>query len=99
MKGNSVASDKALRGKYVFLVLAQAMAFMRESPSRNAVEIRIDSMQELNPTLEMPDDSLFSKPGAVLGRMVTMAHNIIYNFELRDYRDRKSEEASVGTRV
>lgn len=87
-------SDKALRGKYLWLVVAQMMDVLRHGPPREAVEAEIGKLLEWNPELHVPRDEVFVKPGVVLGRIITMAHNAIYNYELGDHRERKSEEAS-----
>lgn len=85
-----MASDKSIRGKYLYLVVAQAMAFMRANPTRLDVEDQIEDLIEGNPTLELPTEEAFARPGALIGRIATMTHNIIYNFELRDHRERKA---------
>lgn len=88
-----MASDKAIRGKYLYLVVAQAMAFMRTRPTRQEVETKIDAALACNVDLMVPTEDVFARPGILLGRLMSMAHNIIYSFELRDYRERKAEEA------
>lgn len=94
-----MASDKAVRGKYLYLAVAQAMAVMRSNPTRLDVEDRIEDIIEANPGLEIPSDEVFTRPGMLLGRISTMAHNIIYNFELRDHRERKAEAAQGTSRI
>lgn len=91
-------SDKAIRGKYLFLVVAQAMAFMRSGPTRLDVEDSIEDIIEAHPDIIIPGDEVFAKPGLLLGRLTNLAHTIIYNFELRDYRERKAGESEEAAR-
>lgn len=93
-----MTSDKAIRGKYLFLVVAQAMAVMRAKPTRLDLEDAIEDLIDSNPYLEMPTEEVFARPGVLIGRIATMTHNIIYNFELRDHRERKagSVEETAG---
>lgn len=82
-----MASDKALRGKYLFLVTQHAMEKMREKPSKAELEQEIARL-EAGVQL-VPNEDLFSQTGVLLGRLAGMAYKIIHNFELRDHADRK----------
>lgn len=93
-----MTTDKALRGKYLYLVVAQAMASLRKCPTKLELEDQVEDLIEANPGLLLPTDELYSKPGALLGRIATMAHNMIYNFELRDHRERKAEATESAAR-
>lgn len=96
--GIAMLNDKALRAKFVYLAMADAMATLRGRPSRAELEAEISAISERNGmTLVVPADEHFIRPGNVLGHITTMAHNCIYHFELGDYRERKTQAAQEAT--
>jgi hypothetical protein len=89
-----MASDKAIRAKYLFLVVSQAMKTLGERPTRAQLELKCDLIHARHPEIRMPADDLLNQPGLMIGRITTMAYRVINNFELGDYSDRKLANAA-----
>lgn len=79
-----MASDRTLRSIYAFWVLADAMVYLRTRPTRAELLQEIESHQRAlaGKGVEQPEDQAMAKPGFVLGRLTSMLHNMIYNYEL-----------------
>ena len=90
-------TDKALRAKYIYMIVAEAMAFLRSRPSRADLEKEVAAIDLGSPELQIPPDEHFVRPGNVIGHIATMAHNCIYHYELGDYRERKAQAAAETT--
>jgi hypothetical protein len=89
-----MASDKSVRGKYLYLVVADALDFLRCRPTLAQLEERIEACQQRNPNLQVPPEEHFTKTGILMGRLSTMAYTAIHNYELGDHNDRKAAAAA-----
>lgn len=89
-----MASDRAVRGKYLYLTIASALEFLRKKPKLADVEAQIELIQKVNPELEKQPEELFSKTGLLMGRLTTMAYTAIHNYELGDHSARKVAAAA-----
>jgi hypothetical protein len=89
-----MASDKSVRGKYLYLVVADALDFLRRRPVLAELEFEISELQRRNPDMQVPPEEHFAKTGILMGRLSTMAYTAIHNYELGDHNDRKAAAAA-----
>lgn len=84
-------TDKQLRAKFVFLTLALAQKQL-QGATRQEVEARIKDITDQK--VHQPADEWYLRGiGTVIAGIVQKAHNLIYNYELKDYRERKAGTA------
>lgn len=89
-----MASDKAIRSKYLYLVLAAALEFLRTKPTLADLEFEIETLEADLPDHRQPTEAQYAHTATLTGRLTSMAYQAIHNYELGDHNERKLAAAA-----